>query len=214
MSATRSSWTVSPTHGSQHGGSRRLSKLRDKILVRDNYTCQGCGWRSKQWQEIHHKDGDHRNNKESNLETLCPLCHQVFHLPQAGATGGGSVIWLPEIDQATLNRMCISIFVAMRDPKHPFHNTANLINGDFEARRATMEAAFGCSDPGIVAQCLLKMKDEDYKNRSEYLKPLRLLSHPSRFQYEIEYWEAAHFKDIKAEEWEPLIKALENQEEE
>lgn len=212
MSASRASWTVSPSHGSQHGGSSRLAKLREKILQRDNNTCQGCGWRAEKWQEIHHRDQDHRNLREANLETLCPLCHQVFHLPQAGATSGGSVIWLPEIDQATLNRMLMAMFVAMRSSKHPFHSTATTLYGTLEARRATMEAAFGRSDPGILAQCLLKMRPEDYQARGQYLAPLRLLAHPSRFPYEIEYWEAAHFRDLRPEQWEPLAAALETQE--
>jgi intracellular multiplication protein IcmJ len=202
MSASRASWTVAPHHGSQQGGSSSLAKLRDRILTRDNQTCQGCGWRSEQWQEIHHRDGDHRNRRERNLEVLCPLCHQVFHLPQAGATGGGSVIWLPEIDQATLNRMCIALFVAMRDPSGAWAGTAKSIHGTLEARRATMEAAFGRSDPGMVAQVLIKMKPEQYADRARALAPLRLLAHPARFQYEIEYWDAAYFKDMDPSQWE------------
>lgn len=205
MGATRASWTVSPTHGSQHGGSRRLAKLRDRILSRDDYTCQGCGWRAEQWQEIHHRDHDHGNMREANLETMCPLCHQVFHLPQAHATSGASVIWLPEIDQATLNRMLIPLFVAMRSNAHPFHGAAKHINGMFEARRSPMDAKVGPTEPGYLAQCLLKMRPEDYAARDKLLSPLRLLAHPSRFSYEIEYWEAAFFRDLSAEQWEPLL---------
>lgn len=214
MSATRASWTVSPSHGSQHGGSRRLAKMRDRVLSRDNHTCQGCGWRAEQWQEIHHRDHDHRNMRESNLETLCPLCHQVFHLPQAGATSGASVIWLPEISQADLNRMLMAIFVAKRNTKHPFHGTATQIHNDLEARRSTMETAFGRSDPGILAQVLLKMRPDDYAKRGVYLSSLRLFAHETRFPYEIEYWEAAHFKDLKPEQWEPLVAALDQEDQE
>ena len=27
--------------------------------------------------ELHHKDGDYRNNNEDNLELLCPNCHSL-----------------------------------------------------------------------------------------------------------------------------------------
>lgn len=45
--------------------------------------CQKCGWdcpnlhTGKVPLQIHHKDGDYRNNKEENLELLCPNCHSL-----------------------------------------------------------------------------------------------------------------------------------------
>lgn len=43
---------------------------------------------------------------------LCPLCHSCLHLDVAGRKKAGRVIWLPEIPQAQLNIMCLSMFVA------------------------------------------------------------------------------------------------------
>ena len=46
------------------------------------YVCAKCGCDGK-WQdgiitlEIHHKDGDNRNNSLNNLEYLCPNCHAL-----------------------------------------------------------------------------------------------------------------------------------------
>ena len=48
-----------------------------KILSRDNFKCVGCG-SSKVL--IHHIDGNRRNNKDSNLSTLCPICHKKAHM--------------------------------------------------------------------------------------------------------------------------------------
>ena len=54
---------------------------RDRILERDNYTCQECGIKvlSKEEQKrvphIHHKDKNRSHNKDPNLETLCRSCH-------------------------------------------------------------------------------------------------------------------------------------------
>lgn len=48
--------------------------LRLKILKRDAYTCQYCGFKAEKWQIVHHIDGNPNNNEEDNLETICPMC--------------------------------------------------------------------------------------------------------------------------------------------
>lgn len=205
LGTPRSAWSVSPHHGSEVGGLRPLKKIRKKILSRDNHTCQACGWFSKKWQEIHHRNGDHSDHREENLETLCPLCHQVFHMPQASATNGGSLIWLPEVSQVELNLICISLFVALRQPKGKWTSAAKSIMGVFESRVPVAEEFLGRSDPGYLAQNLLRMRPEQFENRAYLTRALRLLPHPSRFQAEIEYWEKACFPDVASDEWEKLL---------
>lgn len=45
--------------------------------------CEKCNWAERNEitnnipLEIHHKDGDYKNNKENNLEILCPNCHSL-----------------------------------------------------------------------------------------------------------------------------------------
>lgn len=57
--------------------------IRTYLLNKYNYKCQKCGWgeinpiTGKSPLEIHHKDGDKNNNKEENLELLCPNCHSL-----------------------------------------------------------------------------------------------------------------------------------------
>ncbi len=56
-----------------------------KHYIHDKYEnkCCKCGWHeinpytNKTPLEIHHKDGDYKNNKEDNLELLCPNCHSL-----------------------------------------------------------------------------------------------------------------------------------------
>ena len=183
--------------------------LRDQVFDRDDHTCQACGWKSRRWQELHHVDGDHRNRAVSNLQTLCPLCHQVFHLPQASATGGGSIVWLPEIDQATLNQMCRTLFVAMHAPRGPWTGIARTLYGALEGRKATLEEALArsASDPGMLAQVLIKLKPEDYARRAETVGSLRLLPHASRFASEIKHWAAHDFPEPTQDAWERLLPA-------
>lgn len=59
--------------------SKEWRKLRLKILKRDNYTCQYCGFRAEKWQIVHHINGDPNNNDEKNLETICPMCNLIHH---------------------------------------------------------------------------------------------------------------------------------------
>ena len=59
------------------------SMIRRYLLEKFNNKCQQCDWgeinhfTKKIPLEIHHKDGDYSNNKESNLELLCPNCHSL-----------------------------------------------------------------------------------------------------------------------------------------
>ena len=205
LGTPKSAWSVSPHHGSQVMGLKTLRDKRKKILTRDAYTCQACGWISRQWQEIHHRNHDHSDHSEKNLETLCPLCHQVFHLPQAAATNGGTIIWLPEVSQAELNLMCTALFVALRHPKGKWAASARAILGIFESRAAVAEDFLGRSNPGFLAQSLLRVRPDQFEKRAHLTRALRLLPHPSRFQSEIEYWEKAHFPEQESEAWAQLL---------
>lgn len=65
-------------------GKYGLSKvIRKYLLEKVNYSCELCGWNKinpitgKSPLEIHHIDGDYTNNKEENLQVLCPNCHSL-----------------------------------------------------------------------------------------------------------------------------------------
>jgi len=61
-----------------------LSKIiRDYLLEATQYKCEVCGWSeinkysNKAPLQIHHIDGNYRNNKPENLQVLCPNCHSL-----------------------------------------------------------------------------------------------------------------------------------------
>lgn len=202
LSADRLSWSALPLHGSQWDKSKAVLKWRGKILKRDNYVCQGCGWRSEEFQELHHRDGDHSNYRESNLETLCPLCHQLFHPSAATISGGGFMIWLPELTQAELNRLSFPLFWAYTaGPSHPLHSVARSTYAMLEQRRVELESHVGKSDAASFGQMLLRLSPQAYANRATALAPIKMLASPKRFQVEIEYWGAILSKQRSAEEW-------------
>lgn len=202
LSAHRLSWTAPLQHGSHWDQSKVMLKVRDKVLQRDDYTCQGCGWKSLQFQEIHHRNHDHSNFKESNLETLCPLCHQVFHPASASVSGGGYMIWLPEMSQEELNRLLIGVFVVLKTgTSHPLFQIAKSVWGILETKKVFLENHIGKSDPGVYGQLLLRFSPDDYDNRKQTMGAIKMLANPTRFETEIEFWRTTMEKDRTPSEW-------------
>lgn len=69
-------------------------KLRKKIRLRDNNTCQVCfmdGREHKMNMHVHHADYNKTNNEESNLICVCRYCHGKIH--------GNEELWLEIIYQ-------------------------------------------------------------------------------------------------------------------
>ena len=204
LQASRASWSSSSHHGTEWDQNSKMKKIRDQILKRDRFVCQGCGWRSERWQEIHHKDNNHNNFDPMNLETLCPLCHQIFHLPTAASTGGGSLIWLPEMSQAQLNLLCIGVFVALHQGPSRVQAAARALFHQLESRKALMEEQLGSCNPGLLAQVLLRMTDDEKKKQDYMLSSVRLLPYHTRFQSAISYWSEESFKHVPVSDWEKM----------
>jgi hypothetical protein len=83
-------------------------RLRRYLLEKANYTCEipGCGcnfinpYTNLSILQIHHIDGDATNNKEENLQVLCPNHHAMTeHF--------GSIV-LDDIDTLKINSLWAS----------------------------------------------------------------------------------------------------------
>jgi len=57
--------------------------IRNYLLNKNSSKCENCGWGEiNQYThsiplEVHHIDGDCTNNREENLQLLCPNCHSL-----------------------------------------------------------------------------------------------------------------------------------------
>jgi len=69
-----------PPEAGKRLGDEAWNTLRDAVLERDDYRCQGCG-RNDVLFNVHHIQPLHSggSNKMSNLITLCESCHKRIH---------------------------------------------------------------------------------------------------------------------------------------
>ena len=216
LSASRKSWKMSSVHGTEYDREYKRNKDKwNKVWERDAYRCYYCSFVSKKHQEIHHLNEDHQDNSIDNLVTICPLCHQCFHLDIATATNGGKIIWLPEFSQQELNYLSRAIFIAAEEAQQAeegkevpgFSKIANMLESSLLERSLITEQHIqqGSSEPANFATALLNMSEENYEKREEFIKPFKLLNLRTRFPIQTKYWKNNTFKNIPVETWINLI---------
>jgi len=70
---------IRPAH--YGNGNSYHNSISDKKIEKG---CMGCGQNKKYLLNIHHIDGNRKNNIEKNLEAVCPTCHTKRHLKRLG----------------------------------------------------------------------------------------------------------------------------------
>ena len=214
LSSNEKSWKKSSTHGTEFDKyyKKKYKPIWDQVWKRDKNTCYYCGFQSQKFQEIHHLNDDHEDNSVDNLVTVCPLCHQNHHLDTVSNTNGGKIIWLPELSQQDLNHLCRAIFVAMYFAEQAekeqtevkgFVKIAKLLEASLLERQVEVEKHIhnGASDPVNLASALIAMNEEQYENRIDFLKNLKLFHVKTRFSVQTKYWAKNTFASIPIESW-------------
>ena len=219
LSANRKSWKMSSTHGTRFDREyeKKHKEVWKSVWERDSYKCYYCNFQSMDYQEIHHLNEDHSDNSKDNLVTICPLCHQSFHLDTASTTSGGKIIWLPEMSQQELNYLSRAIFISIEEAEKAEENSkevpgfvkiARMLEGVLSDRALVVEQHFqnGASDPANFATALLNMPEAKYQKREMFLEPFKILNLRSRFPIQTKYWKEKTFREIPVETWEKIIK--------
>ncbi len=172
-----------------------FSNFRQRILDRDDYTCQLCGFQASSFMDIFNLDGDYRNNAQDNLVVSCPFCIQCHFLEMVGKTdfGGGSLIYLPEMTQIELNGLVHILFIAIANTTDFSVEAQNIFNS-LRLRSKSLEKAYGdgMSNPHIMGQMLIDTpmsNREDVKN--QMLNGVRLLPSLTKFERQVEAWAKA-----------------------
>ena len=164
----------------QHTGSSSVAddklpkEIKQKIFERDDYTCQCCGFKSKKYQEVLHKNHILSDRSEANLLTVCIFCHQCFHIDNVHIMKSGALIWLPEIDQARLHHIARAIYVA-RISQGPVAEAARKSLDILMKRREEVKKRIHTDDPYILSTVLKDyMGPKHYAARAKKLEGIRL----------------------------------------
>lgn len=161
--------------------------VRHRVLSRDNHTCQFCLFRSGKWMEVHHLDDDHHNNDPNNLVTACSWCHACHHIGLAGRNKEAVLVWLPELTQADLHRICRACYVA-KASQGPFGVIADAVLARIRSREAPIVTSLGSSDPAMLGEALLHLPEAVYQQRADTLAGVRLFPLPRRIFGDQDRW--------------------------
>lgn len=204
FSASKASWQAHPNHGI----AKENPILHAAVSKRYNNTCQYCGWVDLEFNEVSNIDENHLNNNEDNLILACPLCHQCLHLGQVAAAEGGRMIWAPELTQVEINHLARVYWLAEFDPEHKLIGSARALTNKIEHQSHVLEAHYvpGASDPGFWAEVLIKLTPEQYKDRDNLLKNIRLWPNLTRFKKMVPKWAKVISVNLPNSEWERLAK--------
>ncbi len=155
--------------------SGKLDKAKQETLFeRDDYTCQCCGFESKKYQEILFKNQNFADVSDNNLMTVCSFCYQCFHMDKVGEMKSGVLIWLPEIDQATLHHIARAIYVA-RISQGPVAEAAKTALSTLMGRREEIKKRMNTDDPHILTMVLKDyLSPKHYADRVKKLEGVRL----------------------------------------
>lgn len=178
---------------------RAFLPVVDKILGRDNYTCQYCGFQASDYQEIVNIDGNYTHNKFSNLVTACCFCSQCLFIESMGVDemGGGQLIYLPEMSQAELNAFCHVLFCAMGNGTG-YQETSQAIYRSFKFRSQPVENKFGAgtSNPSLLGQLILEHEAKNPGVKLDILRDLRVLPSYTKFRTQLDAWAAAALAEL------------------
>jgi len=178
---------------------QRFKAFELKVLERDRYTCQFCGFQAKLFQDVVNQDGNYTNNRLSNLVTACCFCAQCFFLESVGVGGygGGTLIYLPELSQTELNSLCHVLFCAITN-NTGYKSSAQNIYRSFKFRTQMVEEKFGegTSDPAIFGQLIIDSGISGGEMEQKLFHNIRLLPSRAKFRKQIEQWAAAALEEI------------------
>ncbi len=197
-------------------------KNRPLVLQRDNFTCQGCAFsvtssghfesrvspasdEYSKYLTIHNINGDHEDNKLSNLATVCPFCHNVFHYGCAGDLADSKLIFYPWLSQAEINLMTNLLISCQVNPSSPYIETASILFDHLDSHSIYAESRRmfeqGMSDTGPVVSALLSViqkNNEAIPRTEELLAGLRVFPVAATFSKAAKVWNGEW---ISEDEW-------------
>lgn len=205
LSVKRSTWRCHDERASEADADYQAA--RPRVLRRDSFTCRFCRFSVRptrdadlaKWSleysgflEVHHINDDHHDNRDENLVTVCPFCHQVFHAGNAIYRTGGRIIFCPFLTQEQINLTANLLAVAqVRDGR--FEEAATRMWEDLQelSKQADQRYGSGFSNSvnlGTVLMGVAQRNPPLYQRRGELLAGIRLLPEPDTYSAAVEWW--------------------------
>lgn len=177
----------------------RFKSFELKVLQRDRYTCQFCGFQAKAYQDVVNLDGNFNNNHLDNMVVACCFCAQCFFMESVGVGGygGGTLIYLPELTQTELNSLCHVLFCAITNDTG-YKASAQTIYRSFKSRSQFVENKYGegTSDPAMFGHLLIDSGHLADGTIEKVFQHIRLLPSRAKFRKQIEHWAATALEEI------------------
>ena len=193
MSVKAANWRMNDDNS--EAADTEFRHVRLKALERDERTCRFCGFKAPKYQEVHHLNDDHADNRVENLVTACGFCHSVQHIGLAGKYKTAVLAWIPEVSQDKLHHIVRSILVVTQwangiekeGRRHrpevtraatEMAQAARSLETKLRSRQAEAEKRFITSDPlelGTILQTIAVDNEALYEKRKDFLNGLRLL---------------------------------------
>jgi len=219
LSVKRGTWRQDDSAENMESSDKEFQDVRKSILVRDGHVCQGCGFRSNAFQEVHHRDDDHSNNAKENLITLCTFCHKTFHLGFCGLGEFGTIIYLPELSQTALNNIVRMIGIGVSSKERKWRDICQEVYEQLRVRANDMDTTFKeyfvgfpnpPSNPLTIASILSSIDDEDYARREAWVKDFRILHDPTKYKQQIDFWAKEMGTSMPVKSWERVFQSLDS----
>lgn len=188
LSATHSNWRLFMVRKSDKG----FLAFQQKVFLRDNHTCQFCGFKAERYMDVVNLDRNFHHNHISNLITACCLCSQCFFMESIGRDeyGGGVLIVLPEITQNQLNALCHILLTAIVSGSATATQARNIYRSlKLRSQQAEKLLGEGLSQPALLGRLLVDYGEKVCESIQKKLAhSVRLLPDLQRFAEPITTW--------------------------
>lgn len=159
---------------------------RPGVLVRKKHTCQHCSVLSLTAMEVHHRDCNHANNADENLDPACVFCHPVNHLGELAArftrvdqseVAGGLIhlSYLPEISQTDLSHLLRTIGHVLNNGSDEQKQEAAELYEQLQGYSHYIEKTWGSSKASHFAIALRESSAQVYESRDVTMAGIRVI---------------------------------------
>lgn len=149
--------------------------LKATVLRRDLDTCRFCGFRDRRYQEVIALKGNALDTDD--MVTACIFCGQCLDLDRVAQMHSGILVWLPDLDQVTLNHLARDLYRARNQAGATAERAERIIDflgGQDSPPRLEVRSRIVTDDPGQLAQRMAKAENSEESELALLLWGLRL----------------------------------------